>query len=208
MKRIVWLYWGAVALAGAAAVVAFVLWQRPVDLERLDLSQAPEAEAQVPVRVGPLGPKYLTAEELERLELEVDLERVPYRADLDLDRWAFALFIDAIPAISRPRTTTVAETDTWLQLDDLVLSLNYRGHARAYPIRILDAHEIVNDLIEGDPLLVTYCPLCGSGVVFRRPLVDGAPLEFGVSGRLYRWLDPLAQSVFIRPLLKALAPGR
>ena len=64
-----------------------------------------------------------------------------------------------------------------------VLSLVVGGDARAYPLRVLLFHEIVNDVVGGVPVLVTYCPLCNSGVVFDRRL-DGDVLTFGNTGRL------------------------
>lgn len=70
---------------------------------------------------------------------------------------------------------------------DPVLGVALGGDARAYPLRVLAWHEVVNDRFadaEG-PVLVTYCPLCGSGVVTRR-VVDGTHTTFGVSGLLYR----------------------
>jgi hypothetical protein len=57
------------------------------------------------------------------------------------------------------------------------------GVARAYPVRYLNYHEIVNDVVAGTPVAVTWCPLCGSAVVYDRR-VDGEVLEFGVSGKL------------------------
>ena len=83
--------------------------------------------------------------------------------------------------------------------DDEVIAVERDGEARAYPLRILDWHEVVNDVAEprsaarrtasdggfGDPLLVTYCPLCGSGVTAVRR-VDGETTAFGVSGLLFR----------------------
>jgi len=65
-----------------------------------------------------------------------------------------------------------------------VLALSVGDEARAYPLRYLIFHEIVNDVVGGEPVVVTYCPLCNSGVAFRRPEIDGRLLDFGVSGRL------------------------
>jgi len=65
-----------------------------------------------------------------------------------------------------------------------VVGVERDGEARAYPLRILDHHEVVNDRF-GGPLLVTYCPLCGSAVVAIRE-VDGEETVFGVSGKLWR----------------------
>jgi hypothetical protein len=66
-----------------------------------------------------------------------------------------------------------------------VLGVAWQGEARAYPIAILDWHELVNDTLGGLPILVSYCPLCGTGIVFDRR-IEGAVRRFGVSGLLYR----------------------
>ncbi|MEE8331236.1 MAG: DUF3179 domain-containing protein [Acidimicrobiia bacterium] len=90
--------------------------------------------------------------------------------------------IDAIPPLDRPVYESAAEA-FWLADDDLVLG--YLGdRAYAYPIRILNFHEIVNDEIDGVPVLVSYCPLCRSGVVFDRRLGDQV-LTFGNTSALY-----------------------
>ena len=62
---------------------------------------------------------------------------------------------DGIPALDAPRFVP-AERDTFLRPDDRVLGLVHNGEARAYPIRILSWHEIVNDTVGGDPLLVSW----------------------------------------------------
>lgn len=90
---------------------------------------------------------------------------------------------DGIPALTNPRFTSVAEVD-WLDTDDRLIAIEIDGEAKAYPLRILNWHEIVNDRVAGTPVVVTYCPLCGTGMVFD-PRVDGRRLEFGVSGLLY-----------------------
>jgi hypothetical protein len=71
-----------------------------------------------------------------------------------------------------------------LEAEDTVIGVTRDGEARAYPFRVLNWHEIVNDEFAG-PLLVTYCPLCRSAVTARRR-VDGEATVFGVSGLLYR----------------------
>ncbi len=77
-----------------------------------------------------------------------------------------------------------ADSREWSD-DEPVLALALGGEARAYPIAILDWHELVNDQLGGRPILVTYCPLCGTGIVFDR-MVEGQRLMFGVSGLLYQ----------------------
>lgn len=73
----------------------------------------------------------------------------------------------------------------WLTDGDELLAVEVDGETRAYPLRILDYHEIVNDEIQGRPIAVTYCPLCGAGVAWDRGVGD-RELSFIVSGRLYR----------------------
>lgn len=90
---------------------------------------------------------------------------------------------DGIPALDHPPFLPPAEAP-W-QDADLVLGVAWRGEARAYPIAILDWHELVNDTLGDRPILVSYCPLCGTGMVFDRR-VEGALRSFGVSGLLYR----------------------
>ena len=90
---------------------------------------------------------------------------------------------DGIPALSSPEMLAADEAD-YLRDTDQVLGISINGEARAYPTRILVWHEIANDTIGGQPVAVTFCPLCGTGVVFSRKL-DGRVLEFGVSGLLY-----------------------
>ena len=73
----------------------------------------------------------------------------------------------------------------WLTPDDTILGyVSDDGQAYAYPIKFLNFHELINDVIDGVPLLVTYCPLCASGVVFDRR-VDGEVLVFGNTSALY-----------------------
>ncbi len=103
-------------------------------------------------------------------------------AESDLVR---AARTDQIPAITDPAFgedwTPVPET---LGERDRVIGVEVDGTARAYPLPILNWHEVVNDDF-GGPLLVTYCPLCGSGVTAERR-VDGRETGFGVSGYLWQ----------------------
>lgn len=89
---------------------------------------------------------------------------------------------DGIPSIDEPvfqpvsAPTTLADTEP-------VVSVTIDGDARAYPLQILTWHEIVNDVVGGVPVSVTYCPLCNSAPVFERT-VEGRVLEFGTTGKL------------------------
>lgn len=89
---------------------------------------------------------------------------------------------DGIPAIDAP-TFIPASQETRLDPREAVMSVTIGSTSRAYPIRYLMWHEIVNDVIEGQPIAVTFCPLCNSAMVFDRR-VKGQELSFGVSGLL------------------------
>lgn len=91
--------------------------------------------------------------------------------------------LDAIPPIDDPVYEDVTGGD-WLVADDLVLGYVAGDQAWAYPLRILNFHEIVNDEIDGIPVLVSYCPLCRSGIVYDRRF-EGEVLEFGNTSALY-----------------------
>jgi hypothetical protein len=90
---------------------------------------------------------------------------------------------DGIPALTNPRTIPANSAD-YLRDTDVVLGMTINGESRAYPLRIMNWHEIVNDTLGGRRILVTFCPLCGTGIAFD-PVVDGEAIEFGVSGLLH-----------------------
>lgn len=89
---------------------------------------------------------------------------------------------DAIPSIDAPKFHSVSE-ETNIPGQEPVVAFELNGDARAYPIRYLMWHEIVNDVVGGLPVAVTFCPLCNTAVVFERTL-DGETVEFGTSGKL------------------------
>lgn len=91
---------------------------------------------------------------------------------------------DGIPAILEPKFESAAKA-TWLNDDDLVTGVNINRVQKAYPLRILVWHEAVNDKIGEMPVLISYCPLCGSTLVFSREF-NGKELTFGISGLLYQ----------------------
>jgi hypothetical protein len=89
---------------------------------------------------------------------------------------------DQIPSIDDPIFVPVSEAEG-LGPQEPVIGLVVNGEARAYPLRILTWHEIVNDRIGGVPVAVTYCPLCNAAIVFERRVGD-LVLEFGTTGKL------------------------
>lgn len=90
---------------------------------------------------------------------------------------------DGIPAIDSPRFSSVPEARSRLEPQEPVLLVELGGAAHIYPLQILMWHEIVNDVVGGVPVTVTYCPLCNTGVAFGRRH-HGDLLDFGTTGRL------------------------
>jgi len=114
---------------------------------------------------------------------------------------------DGIPAILQPGFVSIKKSE-WLKDEDLVVGVTKNEMSKAYPLRILVWHEAVNDAIGDDPILVTYCPLCGSTLVFKRN-VDGENLTFGISGLLYQsnvlFYDHQSESLWSQLGMKAVS---
>lgn len=91
---------------------------------------------------------------------------------------------DAIPPIYEPLFETAASASTWLDNNDIVLGYVDGDEVYAYPVKILNFHEIVSHTVNGRPIIATYCPLCFSGVVYDRT-VNGDVLLFGNTSALY-----------------------
>jgi len=90
---------------------------------------------------------------------------------------------DGIASIDHPKFINVSKAQ-FLKNDDRILGLVLDGVERAYPVKILNYHEIVNDKINGQAVVISYCPLCGSGMAFKSKQSNG-DTRFGVSGLLY-----------------------
>ena len=98
--------------------------------------------------------------------------------------------LDGIPALDNPSMIPAGEAD-YLLPGEPVFGLSINGEARAYPLRILDWHEMANDVVGGVPVSLAYCTLCGAGIAYDGRLDGAAGLEagqftFGSSGFLYR----------------------
>lgn len=90
---------------------------------------------------------------------------------------------DGIPSIDDPQFISQAGAAEWLAGNEPVIALEIDGDARAYPLQVVTWHEIVNDTVGDVPVVVTFCPLCNSVLVFDRRFGDQV-FEFGVSGLL------------------------
>lgn len=91
---------------------------------------------------------------------------------------------DGIPPLDHPRFEAVPEVD-WLEANEPVIAVERCGEARAYPLQVMTWHEIVNDEIAGEPLTITFCPLCNTAYAYVRPRVNDKVTTFGTSGKLY-----------------------
>ena len=133
---------------------------------------------------------------------------------------------DGVMALSGPFMVDAAEVDRFnneergkmLVSDDRVIGVEIAGDARAYPLRLMRWHEVVNDVVGGKAVAITYSPLCDSVAVFDRE-IEGAQVDLGVSGLLYnsntllydRRSGPAASTLWVqltgRPIT-AGEPGR
>ncbi len=90
---------------------------------------------------------------------------------------------DGIPAIDEPTYVSIDEANAWINDREPVIAIEVGEAARAYPLQILTWHEIVNDVLNGKPLAVSFCPLCNTAIAFEREF-NGETLDFGTTGRL------------------------
>ena len=113
------------------------------------------------------------------------------RADSEMDirieeiAWG-GVAVDGIPALTNPELIAAGEAD-YILPEESVFGIEIDGDARAYPLRFMDWHEMLNDVIGGVPVSLAYCTLCGAGILFdTRVEGRGEPFTFGSSGLLYR----------------------
>ena len=90
---------------------------------------------------------------------------------------------DAITPLDSPGFVEATRAEAWLRPNEPVIAVTEGVTSRAYPLQILIWHEIANDTIDGRPVVVTFCPLCNTSLVFERR-VDGRELTFGTTGNL------------------------
>jgi hypothetical protein len=102
---------------------------------------------------------------------------------VDLNKIKSSVPKDGIPSIDNPKFVSADKADFILD-HELVIGVNLNGVIKAYPLFILNWHEIVNDFFSETPVAITYCPLCFTNQVFERT-INGQTTEIGVSGKLY-----------------------
>ena len=153
----------------------------------------PPAGSEVPAHAPSEAPKVEGP-----IALDPDFERALSRAGISQRGWKtdFSLHTvpyedilsggpprDGIPPKDNPQFTTTEDASRWLGDQEPVIIFGLNGDVRAYPLQILTWHEIVNDMVGGVPVAVTFCPLCNATLVFDRTL-DGVVYDFGTSGKL------------------------
>ena len=93
--------------------------------------------------------------------------------------------LDGIPTIDDPEFAP-ADTARFMRDTDTVFGVSIGGERRAYPVKVLSWHELLNDTVGGQPITLSFCTLCGSGILYSAVDEEGKRLMFGTSGLLYR----------------------
>ncbi len=102
---------------------------------------------------------------------------------IDLDELSQGAWRDAIPALSGPLYVTLEEASAYYDDAEPLVQVGVNGDVRGYPLEILTWHEIVNDVVGGMPVAVTFCPLCNTAIAFESQIGETV-YQFGVSGLL------------------------
>ena len=163
---------GKVALVGLALLNACApVLSVPVPRDNPSTFENPSTPSLLPGESPPAGAE---------LQFKTDFSKhtVPYS-----EVFSGGVPKDGIPALDAPRFVSVSEAEAWLEIVEPVILVRVGYDVRAYPIQTLIWHEIVNDTVGGEPLLVTFCPLCNTAIAFKRT-VGGQVLDFGTTGRL------------------------
>jgi hypothetical protein len=112
------------------------------------------------------------------------LQPAAMRIRLEEVTWG-GVAMDGLVPLDSPRMVPAREAE-YLGTDDLVFGVSIQGDTRAYPLRILGWHEMLNDLVGGLPVALTYCPLCGAGQLYQSGANAERRFVFGSSGLLHR----------------------
>jgi hypothetical protein len=121
-----------------------------------------------------------------------------------------------VPAAGAAEVKMASSHAKYLVSSDRVIGVAIGGIARAYPLRVLTWHEVVNDTLAGVPIAVTYSPQGDVAIVFDRHTADGDVLELGFSGLVYnanlvlydRRPTPSEESLWVQLLARAISGPR
>lgn len=120
----------------------------------------------------------------ERFREFLPEEGVAHTIRLEEIVWG-GVVVDGIPSLDNPAVIRAHEA-RYLEADEQVFGVYLNGEARAYPLRIMNWHEMTNDVVGGQPFALAYCTLCGSGILYDTRRDGQEPYVFGSSGLLYR----------------------
>jgi hypothetical protein len=115
---------------------------------------------------------------------KVFVRDAPARIRLEEIVWG-GVKLDGIPALENPPRVPAAEA-AFLAAGELVFGVSAGGAHHAYPLRYLSWHEMVNDVVGGEPVTLSFCTLCNSGIAYSGKTPGGGRRTFGTSGLLYR----------------------
>jgi len=115
---------------------------------------------------------------------ELIKDELPARIRIEEIDWG-GVPLEGIPALDQP-AHVAPEVAGWLDASEPVVGVAAGGDTRAYPLRVLDWHELVNDTLGGVPLSLAYCTLCGSAIAYDARDAGGEPRSFVTSGLLHR----------------------
>jgi len=121
---------------------------------------------------------------IDKLYGRVFFHDVPMKIRFEEVVWR-GVRVGGIPALVNPATVSTSDAEYVLD-DELVFGAAVNGEYRAYPLRIMDWHEMVNDIVGGRPVSLSYCTLCRSGILYDTRKPGGGHFVFGTSGVLYR----------------------
>ncbi|MCY3567795.1 MAG: DUF3179 domain-containing protein [Chloroflexi bacterium] len=169
--------------------------QQAAQAQRTQQAQQDQEDRQ-PATVGAQRPTFLPLDATETAEgipiIRDDRRHPVYGHDwstewgiriIEFDELLRGAVRDAIPALTGPRYVTQAEASTYYEEHIPLVQINVNGHVRGYPLEILTWHEIVNDVVGGVPVTVTFCPLCNTAIAFESQIGEEI-YQFGVSGLL------------------------
>lgn len=128
--------------------------------------------------------KLLLLARIDRRFAKVLFAGVPSRIRLEEVVWG-GVTLDGIPSLDNPRSIPASEAG-YLGEEERVFGVSLGGEHRAYPLRILSWHEMANDVVGGEPVTLSFCTLCGSGILYSTRTPNGGAYSFGTSGLLYR----------------------
>ena len=98
---------------------------------------------------------------------------------VDLDELYQILPWDTLHTITNPKFNDLPYVSSY----EDVFGVSIGNESHTYPVKLMNYHEVINDVVGGVPVVVSYCPLCGTAITYKRT-VDGEVLTFRTSGYL------------------------